>query len=152
MPQLTQAQRASRRAKKKNNRVIAELPLYADELRPGGTMEGWLTTPEDELVAVERNDERVKKYIEHLRAAEAERKQEEARLRACAIEGKSEEDIAFMDKCRTVYPDSGGYGITFWKKVLAVPNFCEVERERRAELVRKMEAVRDRLNNMTRQT
>ena len=152
MTKLTQAQRASRRAKKKNNRVIAELPLYADELRPGGTMEGWLTTPEDELVAVERNDERVKKYIEHLRAAKAERKQEEARLRSCAIEGKSDEDIAFMDECRTVYPDSGGYGITFWKKVLAAPDWIEAERVRRAEIVRKMEAARDRLNSMTRPT
>lgn len=152
MTKLTQEQRAARRAKGKNNRVIKEMPLFADALRPDGAMAGWLTTQEDELVAVERHDERVKAYFDHLRAAEAERRREESRLRACAIEGKSEGDIAYMDECRTVYPDSGGYGITFWKKVLAVPNWCEVERERRAEIVRKMEAVRDRLNNMTRQT
>lgn len=151
MTKLTQEQRAARRAKKQNNRVIEDMPLFADALRPDGAMAGWLTSQEDELVAVQRHDERVKAYFDHLHAAEAERKREEARLRDCAIEGKSEEDTAFMDECRKVYPDSGGYGITFWKKVLAVPNWCEVEHERRVEIVRKMEAVRDRLNSMTRQ-
>lgn len=129
MTQLTPEQRAKRRANKRNKRLVRDMPLFAEALTPDGTMADWLTTPEKELPAVLRNVEAAKRFGEEIRRRMAEETKQETELRAQAIAGKSDEDIAFLDARRQAYPESGSYGVTFWKKVLNDPNWISAKRD-----------------------
>ncbi|MBK8188863.1 MAG: hypothetical protein IPK79_00250 [Vampirovibrionales bacterium] len=141
---LTNEQRAARRAKRKNGKLIRSMPLFADALRPDGAMASWLTTPEQELPAVERNRQQAREFGDRMRAKEEKERQQEAEERAKAIEGKTPEQIAFLEKGRQAYPPFGDYGATFWRKSQQ-PGFLEAQMERMADLQRRGETVRARI-------
>ena len=134
MAEMTVAQVGQRRASKKNNRLRRDMPLFAEALQPGGTMADWLTTAERETRAVEEGRRRAADNLAALVAAKQERAEREAELRAEAMAGKSADDAAFLDERRRIYPDDPSYGIELWRRVIAQPDWVEVERQRLAKI------------------
>lgn len=142
---LTVAQRAQLRANRRNNRLRRDLPLFADALQPGAAMGDWLTSTEQETVAIVEQQERTTAYFDQLRANEIAWQEQTAELRAVVIAGRPAEDIAFLDSRRAIYPLYGAYGLDFWRRVQTTPNWVEEERARLEDIKHRAAAWQESL-------
>lgn len=110
---LTQAQRARRRATRRNNKVRRELPLLVQTGQAGQFM----TTPAVELETIKSYDAGFDVYLQQKAERDRRALQLVALIRDEVAQEASKDDLAKLDKQRKVYASGTEYDLDFWHRV-----------------------------------
>ena len=120
--------RATRRANRRNTRLLAQNPLLEHEILHG-SLQDWLTTPAAEKAKLEAIDNRSASMFAGLARLARKHARRAATLRAVVARYSTPDQLTTFDARRLAYPADPVYAVGYWFEKLK--QFAPAEAHRR---------------------